>query len=272
MEKKIIKVELQENDYTYMRHMDQSFKEPLFSFTTRPRLGKVRCRTGLVYCRESFCEYLRQDIRKVSHNGIITTKLHMLTHRRVPNTKFLERHKKTFLNQTLAAQAMANAIESHYGWPLTKVYAIEPCKDQEDILPSNLFYYITASRRWMKAPAMLSLYTLLFRVASNNGKFRFDTRIKDIKSFYEILADASKKSSYSEMYYVGAHISTWPMVLDNYDKLFGSRSIESLYNPGGGAYFFSEGINRLCDQDSKDHKLNRAFVKIMKKARSHLHK
>jgi len=270
MEKTTLDIELVQNDFSYMLQRSDSFKEPLFTFTTRPRLGKVKCKMSMVYCRESFCEYLRQDLRKVTHNKIITTRLHMGVYRRVPMTKYFEKHKITFRNQVLAAQAMANAVEKHYGWPLTKVYPAVPTKEQSGVQEGNLFYYVNASKRWMKSPAMLSLFTLFFRIASHDGKFKFHTRIKDIDSFYDVLRSAASKSDYSEMYYVSTHSSLWPVVLDNYDKLFGKRTMKSLYQPDAGNYYFSEGINRLCDGDSNDNKLRVAFNKILKKERKHL--
>jgi hypothetical protein len=267
MENKILNIKLTGWDHNNLRNQTDMFKEPRFAFTTRPTMGAVRCKVNIVYCRESFCEYLRQDLRGISDYKIVKTKLHMVAHRRVAKSKLYERNRKVFKEQVLAAQAMANAIEKQYGWPLTKIYE---CNAPNDLPENNMFFYIAASKRWQKAPAMLSLYTLLFRIASNNGKFKFRTRIKDTKTLYEALDNAAAASNYSELSYYRTHGSFWPLVLENYNKLFGSRTMKNLYQPSKDNYYFSEGINRLCDLDSNDKKLNRAFSAVVKKARSHL--
>ena len=272
MEKKILTLEVKYADWNYMIQTTGGFKEPLFAFVHPPKGGYMKAATDLVYCRESFCEYLRQDLRGVSHNDINTNKLHMVVHRRVIKTPSkLDRNLAIFREQVLAAQSMLNVIEKNYGWPLTKIYPAQLGKDQE-VAANNAFYYVVASKRWIKAPAMLSLFTLIFRIAAYNGKFKFGSKIKNIKTFYSALEDASLKSGESELAFFREHGSFWPLVLDNYNKLFSKRSIEDLYCPKDADYFFSEGINTLCDLDTKDSKLRGTFEGIVKKARSHLFK
>lgn len=263
MEKKQLSLTLNTNAYSSVNFNSGSFREPVFAFVTPARAGNIEMLTDLTYCRESFCEYLRQDLRKISYNGIDLKKLHMLIHRRVA-PKRTDAGLRIFQDQVVTGQRMVNAIEKHYGWPLTKIYPTTPVQDTKN---KNVgFYYITASKRWMKAPAMLSLFTLLFRIAANNQRFQFKDRIKSLKSLFSVLDAVARKSSYSEMAYYRTHGKRWKLILDNYQKLFGSRDMVDLYCPNDGAnYYFSEGINNICDESSADPELNSTFCRIVKR-------
>lgn len=258
MEKKKIELKLNDASITYVRETGSHFREPLFAFVTAPQNGKIETVTELTYCRESHCEYIRQELRHVRHYGIDFNRLHMLICRRV-------KHKSPtavmdFRNQVAAAQKMLNVIEKHCGWPLTRVYTV---KVTQKMPVSWQFYYVAASKRWIKAPAMLSLFTLLFRIAIAETKFKLRRRIRSMKSLFATLDDLGERSSYHEVRYYSKHGHKWQLVLDNYRKLFGGRSMSDLYFPPGGGYFFTEGINQLCDESSKDFVLNKTFSGIV---------
>ena len=261
MEKKKLTLELDAASLEYISGRCSALREPIFSFVV-PHLGGLKAVTQLTYCRESFCEYVRQEVRKVNNHGMDLRKLHMLTYRRVKNKTAEE--AKIFENQTVAAQRMFNVIEKHYGWPLTRVYPLELIKEQKAPVNSK-FYYISASKRWIKAPAMLSLYTLLIRIASNEPKFKFRHKIRSMKSLFTVLDSLAKRSTYPEIMYYKEHGHNWQLMLDNYRKLFASRTMEDLYFPQAGGYFFTEGINHLCDVASKDVTLNNVMEKLVAK-------
>jgi len=259
---KIEKLHLQFNTNTkqYIDTHSSGSREPLFAFVSPPKSGTIAMLTDLTYCRESMCEYIRQELRNIAHNDINMSKLHMIIHRKV-YSKF-DVNLEAFRNQVLTGQRMANAIEKHYGWPLTKIYPVTT----EEIKSKNVgFYYIYTGKRWMKSPIMLSLYTLLFRLATNNQKYKFKNRIKSIKSLFNVLHEVCERCNYTEAHYFEAHGGRWKLVLDNYRKLFGGRNMKDQYYPGGGDYYFSEGINSLCDESSRDVVLNKDFCKIVEK-------
>jgi len=259
MEKKRLILKLDGDSVSYIRENRKSFREPIFSFVSPPFEGRVSCVTGLTYCRESFCEYVRQELRGVRHSGIDLSKLHMVAYRKVMT---VEGNLGAFRNQMAAAQTMFNAIEKHYGWPLTKVY---PVRVTQSLSDNCKFFYIAASKRWIKAPAMLSLFTLLLRIAASESKFKFKHRIKSMKSLFTVLDELTERSSYPEIRYYAEHGHNWKLVLDNYRKLFSSRDMQDLYFPGKSGYFFSEGINQLCDVSSLDDTLNETFEELVKK-------
>jgi len=259
MEKKKLTIEFNDASISYIKKTPSHFREPLFAFVTAPQNGKIRTVTELTYCRESHCEYVRQELRGVRYYGIDFNKLYMVICRRV-------KHKSPtavmdFKNQIAAAQKMLNVIEKHYGWPLTRVYAADPTQ----YMPvSWKFYHVAASKRWIKSPAMLSLFTLLFRIGVAETKFKLRRRIRSMKSLFATLDNLAERSSLHEVRYYNKHGHRWQLVLDNYKNLFSSRSMSDLYFPQSGGYFFTEGINQLCDESSKDYVLNKTFCKIVK--------
>jgi len=266
MEKDLI-LKISQNDYNYTILGKKSIKNPLFAFVSPPKEGRINALTDITFCRESICEYIRQEIRGIRSWGINLNKLHLIVHRRVHyNPKRLDINLKIFQDQIMAGKIMANAIEKHYNWPLTRIYPVKMTESQQDRVPEySSFYYIVAGKRWIKAPAMLSMFLLLFRIAVTNDKFKFKTKVRSIKSLFKALDDAAEKSNIGEIAYYREHGSRWKVVLDNYKKLFSSRDIHDLYFPGKNSYYFSEGINTLCDEDSKDKILNEEFIKLAAK-------
>ena len=260
MEKKKLELKLNSNSMYYIQQNNSHFREPVFAFVTAPQDGKIEDVKELTYCRESQCEYVRQELRDVRNSGIDLNKLRMIVCRRVRYVITAPTAALNFKNQIALAQKMLNVIEKHYGWPLTRVYATKVVQK----MPSSWhFYSVVASKRWIKAPAMLSLFTLLFRIATAETKFKLRGRIRSMKSLFTTLDDLAGKSSLHEVRYYSKHGHKWQMVLDNYRKLFSGRDMTDLYFPQSGGYFFIEGINQLCDGSSKDLTLRKTFDKIM---------
>lgn len=242
----------------------RGFREPIFAITAAPKKGRVQPIIHMTYCRESMCEYFRQDLRGLTARGIDKKRLHLLVFRRV-NLQNHEKNLEVFRNQMGAALAIVNAIEKHYKWPLTKMYpTIIDDTDVPGFRPNNGVYYVRAGLRWIKSPVMLSMYLLIFRLAINYKCYHSINKIKDIDSAFEVLKNTSESDRHQELAYFRVHGDKWRLVLDNYHRLFGTRDMKDLYQPKKGAFFFAEGINKLCDESSNDLLLNRTFSKIVK--------
>jgi len=261
MEKNTLRLTLTPHDMLVLDSSKRYMREPWFAFTSKPYKGEIKSTSYLTYCRESFCEYVRQEARKVTTNKVNLDKLQMVIYRRVGERR-LKSNSKIFERQVLAGQKMVNTIEKYQGWPLTRIYPVII----EEVPENNLAYFITANKRWLKAPAMLSLYTLLFRIASSEAKFKFIKNIESYDNLFKVLKEAADKSSYMEMAYCRVHSKYWPLILDNYQTLFGDRTMKKLYYPKGG-WHFSEGINRLCDGNTNDDVLRKRFEELKAKRR-----
>ena len=237
--------------------------EPHFAFVSPNASGGINAVTSITYCRETVCEYIRQQIRDIKDNGIELNHLHMIVFRKVAEGK-LKSNLERFEDQVLTAQHIINNIEKHYGWPLTKIrLSIITNKGMPE---SCRAYYISASKRWIKSPVMLSLFTLIFRVSARiTKKYNARKNIKNFDTIFSLLDKVAEKSRYEELAFYRAHGKRWKVVLDNYNKLFGRRGMLDLYYPVSG-WHFTEGINRLCDEDSNDKILNQTFKELAKKA------
>ena len=259
MEKKILKVILSGSDNTvYASKKRHPFDEPLFAFVAPPNKGELKCKTDLTYCRESMCEYIRQDLRNVSNYGVVLSKVHLIIHRSVA-----PKGASVFEKQVLAGQNMVNIIEQHYGWPLTRIYGAGLFNPKES--KRDRFYYITASKRWIKSPIMLSLFTLLFRIATIEREFKFTKNINSFDDIFIVLGKLASANNQIELSYFRAHGHYWEAVLDHYQQLFGKHSMARMYSPDNNGYYFTEGINTLCDCSSGDRTLTTAFKKILSK-------
>lgn len=263
MSKKTLLFQVKGQDFRNVSEEYKVFEDPIFTFVSPPKDGIVKALTDLTYCRESMCEYVRQQLKKVSAYGINIKMLDIVVYRRVP----VKLGPAVFQKQMEASQKILNTIESHYGWPLTKMHKVELYGDQAKGNPGNEFYYVRATKRWIKAPSMLSLYLLLFRIGCIEKKHKFSKNITSFTSLFNTLNNLTKKDSGREVAYYREHGKHWRIVLDNYQKLFGRYTMGKMYTPTKGDYYFSEGINTLCDGDSRDKTLNKAFGELLMKGR-----
>jgi hypothetical protein len=256
MEKKTLKLELHDHDSKWSL-TGGAFAEPLWCFTSKPINGKIKALMTATYCRESVCDYIRQDIRKVTSYKIVRNRLHLFINRRVPAKTGAE----VFQNQVMASLHMINAIEQHYGWPFTRIYPADIGIPKHE--ERNKYYYISATKRWMKSPQMLSMFMLFFRIIC----LRKTVDMKAMPSIDAVFDHLNKLTVHSramDATWFKTHGSRWRLVLDNYQRLFGKKTMERLYYPATGSYFFSEGINSFCDHDSEDRDLRAIFKRICK--------
>ena len=78
MNKKLV-LRLKHNDYNNIIGKRKSTKDPMFAFVSPPKNGRIYALTEITYCRESICEYIRQDVRGVRDWEINRNKLHLVT-------------------------------------------------------------------------------------------------------------------------------------------------------------------------------------------------
>jgi hypothetical protein len=216
-------------------------------------------------CREAVCSNIRDQIGHVDL-GEVFDKTRLILyfrghkHRKKP---YYNKLHAEFERTITVGTKLVNLYEKELGWPLTKIYPLE-----NDVSRRHIFYYVVGSKRWIKAPALLSLYMLLFRLGhlthmSRKFSGRFSTFNGAMRSLNEL---ASKKHVTGDLSYFKEHKDYWMFLLSNYKRLFGKRDMSDLWQPkqsyGGG--LFSEGINTLCDHDTQDVKLKLAIEKVWK--------
>ena len=218
-------------------------------------------------CRESLCQNVREYMDGVDNLKYFDkTRLILYWAGHKERKKAYYAGLNTQVEKTVTVGIkIINLYEGELGWPLTKIHFLE-----NDISARHMFYYVVGSKRWIKAPALLSLYTLLLRLgqlthqaSKFSGKFTtFDGAIKALDK------EAKKKHISGDISYYKQHKDKWMFFLSNYKRLFSKRDMSDLWSPAQnhGSSFFSEGINTLCDHDTQDVKLQLAIEKIWKES------
>lgn len=197
-------------------------------------------------CRDAAVE----DIGKIFRT---TSKVGVWAQRR----KSLEKARLIIMARTKVAMErgikVLNTFEKHAGWALTKAYQLNTraVREQDD-----KFYYVVGSGRWMRAPALFSLFVLLIRLG---WSLTDKSKIMQAKSA-PAMVKAAKAFGGSRPYdlsHMIIHGDKWLILLENFNKIFGRRTPKSCW--GYKTSVYGEGINKLCSLHTGDAKLSAAF-------------
>lgn len=270
MEKKALLLDL---DYRKEEIADvaYSFEKMEFAHASAVKNGTVIPCVCFESCREAVCGTLRDQLMgtKGWHcHEIPLDKVRLVLYFRHPGITVngakasYAATQERFRRVVFAGVKLVNAYESKLGWPLTKMYKV---KCTEKVPAKNTFFYTVGSRRWIKAPALLSLYLLLLRLGHHHviQKKAFRT----YGTAYKTLKAACKRGSLpTDLSYFKTHGDQWMLILKNYERLFKNRTMTDLYIPSQryNNEYFHEGINTLCDNDTLDVKLQQEMYKIYK--------
>lgn len=250
------------------------FYDIKIAFCTAPnKNGQIRVVKYFDPCRETVCSLLRDqldDDHKVKYT-IDTKKTRLLFFSKASNN-YTERSIKNFASksnrQMLNALKIANHLESRYNWARTKMQKVE-FKNKipygtMDIKDRINMYMVVGSSKWLKSPHLLSLYMLIFRL----GYRGFKSNFKNHEEFLQRL-NAYANTQKVDAYYVRTFQDKIDVLLGNYNRLFGKRTLKSLYsrkllinNTGHFESGYNEGIQRLCTGFSNDMDISRRFGKI----------
>lgn len=249
------------------------------SFCTAPdQHNRIRLRGYFDTCRETVIGFLRAQLEAANANRKKKTSLIDLKRTRLilfvkasgqHTERIIDNFRKKKDKEILISLKLVNHYERKLGWPRTKMQKLDNRDAFLDSSGNNIsntvnMYMVVGSSRWMKSPHLLSLYMLLLRLGVRGFKAEFETHTQLLKE----LEDFGKKHrTKSDVSYVRATYDKWDILLESYDKLFGKRTIKSLYdrkslvNSNNG---FNEGIYRLCIGNSYDLDISHKFTKICK--------
>ena len=256
--KKILKLEFGDDESKeWMKRATYSSDYFEFAGVNGPDKDKV---ITLDYDTESCREALCEDFRDSEENGypkIAKDKMRLIVYTRGPINSTKQR-RKDFYDKTERRVAcgvkILNVFEREVGWPLTRMYKLKA-----DLPNRNVFFYVVGNYRWVKSPHLISLFTLLIRL----GKSEI-TGFRSYNTLVEKLTDPRGGGGSDKNFFRKYH-ERWLLILQNYNQLFGKRSLEDLYAPAEtyGNGYFNDGINSLCDCDTLDVKLRKAFSKLL---------
>jgi hypothetical protein len=178
---------------------------------------EVKTHSGFHTCRESL-------IGQVSDNldSLKTDKTHVLLRwdsgagdekkqaaNALRNQKWIEKSIK-----------LLHIYEKIAGWPLTKPYKIKT--ENGD---STKLYYFLSSRRWIKAPYLLSLYLLLIRLCKLDHIDGFKTH-NDFTKIIEKISIRDHPQITPDERHVIDTFRYWETLITHYADLFRKRKIE----------------------------------------------
>lgn len=232
--------------------------------------GYVQQISPFVYCRETLAARLYDKITFSKFNKIQLDRLRLLTEVKESKTGPLVIYGRHISNEALikrfesginAGLQIVRIFERKNKWVKTIVHDV--------IVPDDSKRHVkllVASSKWMKSSHMLSLYTLIFRMAQDpyfhKKEFacikREDTLIKYIESWTKIRTYQEDKSM------VKLTFKYWSPLLKNFNKVFRGLPIKRNFNrdgPGGGSS--CDGIGSLCDNSICDETIARKFRSIV---------
>lgn len=244
-----------------------------FSPVAPPKDGEILWPAGSMGCRERLIPIIRSNImgdgKEVKIKDFSTDKLHLLflyrTALRVnaagevwPEFDSTAQLLREWVERSVQ---LVHAAERYAGWPKTKVYPVE-VEGVDNIFP----YYFLGSRRWLKAPYLVSLYVLLVRCCRNE----FLTGYKDLPDAVKLILDKFSKgqSVPTDNSWLRHTAKYWPVVLKGYPQMFRSKKITYYWSPArleNASYGYSEGIYKLCYGNTQWKEKHQELMTIARK-------
>jgi len=232
--------------------------------------GTIKQLTGFIFCRESLScrlfERMSTDPERRNRRGAAKIPIDRLRLLAKTSTGYIspslkaQEHEK-FKVRVKAALKILNIIEREHKWALTVAHPIKPYSNVDCI------YLFVASKKWMRSPHLLSLFTLLIRLAQQT-KLNNDTSFKRVRTYKGLL---KKLKEYSEMTSHNPDKVTvkqtkqfWDPLLRNYQKLYRGMSMKRNFDNNKYSNYYDEGLRKLCRGSTGDMEMRLRFKKMIK--------
>jgi len=246
------------------------FINTAFAFAhARREKNRVIQLSGFDTCREEFANGIYDDVsrekrilsgRKLQCLVCITLSMYAIG-------REFERHTETGLK-------ILNILEDHYGWPLTRMFSVEPVVGRFSGFPARQSFskLLVASSKWRKSSHITSLFLLLFRLPTRSTKF---FEVKDYEHLMQLCrqyagipepgsGDEHKPVS-GDKYYIAKTMKFWDPLFTNLNKLFRGMTSEDIFSkPDYNYYYKTEGISKLCGFRCSNPEINKRFAILAK--------
>jgi hypothetical protein len=239
-----------------------------WSFSTKPTTkGYISRASDTFYCRESLAHRLYDKITDGDFKDIGTDKLRLLaeielnkmgrTTQGIPN----EDLEKNFEKGMKIGLHIVNTFEQKCKWQRTKMHSVTYATH-----PEYRIKLLVASARWIKSSHMLSLFTLIFRVAQDtsfhNGPIERAKTANKIIYYLNEWATKSRSNSYDKVH-IKRTIKYWLPLMENFKSFYKGLPIKRNFDRNVKGCAGHEGIEYLCLQDTNDTDLLKRFVDII---------
>lgn len=224
-----------------------------FALVSPPRDGNRQCHQ-LVKCRDFLHDAVDAFLNKSSvriysfyykHNEnppVDMARMRMLV-------KKPDDHSKEKFSEDMAlARKLLNHYEEMAGWSKTKMFNVEGEPD---------FRFFRGPGNWMKAPHMISLYSLLIRLAAREIKFSND---EELQGEFKRIADSGNGN---DAIYLRSCRDFLSPIIVNFSQLVKRKAAENYSASSKHSMHDHGGIVSLCSQSRHfDEGLRKRFSQI----------
>lgn len=223
----------------YYSHGNSSM---LFALCDKPdKRNVIHQSHRFVECREEFVRQLIQEVHKnVFTRSVDISKLRVLVKRQygkdiLASEKIFKRVRDKFRSDVINGLKILNAFEEHNEWEATHII-----DSNHDGVENQFVCLLEGSDQWLKAPFMLSLWSLMLRLGTNVKTRK--NRYKSNKKAMDRLLKWSSKSNKTDANHVGNTIKFWDTLMKHYDEIIDNLPKKKLFNTEQWA----DGVTRLC--------------------------
>lgn len=237
-----------------------------FAFMSSPEDGRKQCHKWLT-CRDFLNDAMRAHVNKdnkydfSSHYKygenppIDMDKLRLLVSIRFNNDKDPAINK--FKEKLFAGKRIINMYEDMAGWDESRITTVHHSLREKKV------WLLTGPKEWMVSSHMVSMITLILRVATSYGPLDVEDE-KALAKCWKALVKGHEKEKKGGFYALDRDLSDYikgceakfPLLMKNYDKIFGNIKQEELFPEKAENFHSGGGIFSLCSHGTGIKKLD----------------
>ena len=236
-----------------------------FAFVTDPKHGNKQCHTW------ALCRDFLHDAVRTAKTGIKSSiysfdfdveknpPLDLAKMRMLVRKKGLKKTEKAVFDKKMkAGLKLLNHYEKMDGVALSKLVKVDDSKEDA--------WVFTGPSVWMKAPQLVSMYTMLIRLGDKEIGFKDN---KDLMEKFKGLAEQNKNGKLpdNDANYLRACWNKFDLVMTNSAKLFPVDIYEQQKSTAIGTFHDRSGIWNFCSFNSPMKELNDNFRAVVKSAK-----
>jgi hypothetical protein len=180
------------------------------------------------------------------------------------------KEEKDFRRKIFSAKRLINLYENEGGWSKSSVITTIKFKENEDTGRKTSAWLLTGPKEWLAYSQLVSMITLIFRIASNHGPIEFNDNNSAEKWFYKLILKQQANRA-DKIYRYDSDVASylphcWDkfyMIATEYDKIF-TQPMEEAY-PLTGEVHASGGVYHLCSFNTNNKVLDGNMKKVYEK-------
>jgi len=190
-----------------------------------------------------------------------------------------DKGQKDFRRKIFSAKRLINFYENEGRWSKSSVITTVRFKEgDKNANRKTSAWLLTGPKEWLAYSQLVSMITLIFRIASNHGPIEFNDNDSAEKWFYKLILKCQGNRSAGVYRHDSDVVSYLPhcwdkfyMIATEYDKIF-TQPMKEAY-PVSGDVHASGGIYHLClfDTNNKvlDNNMKKMYGKYSKAREKH---